>query len=75
MKLNFDFDFTTTIIAGCFICFSGILAMFISIFVAPDSMASIAAIIASGAGLFGVGKIANTYYDTHQKNDLSNPEA
>lgn len=68
-KFSIDIDLTTTIITGLFICLFGVIAMFIALFISPESLGSIAAIIASGAGLFGIGKAANTYYDTH------NPEA
>jgi 4-hydroxybenzoate polyprenyltransferase len=75
MKIDIDLDLTTTIIVGCWVSVIGTLMAFTALFVAPEALGPIAAIVASGCGLFAAGKTANTYYDTHIKNDTFNPEA
>jgi hypothetical protein len=62
MKINFDLEFTATIVLGYLVVMFGLVSMF----VINDANLATTCIL-TGAGLCGVGKIANTAYDNAHK--------
>ena len=60
--INFDLDFTVTVIAGLMIILTGL----VSLFILKDVNFATTCIV-TGAGLCGIAKVANTAYDNAHK--------
>ena len=57
-KINIDFDITATIFGGFMIVITGIISLF-----TLKDVGFASTCIVTGAGLWGVAKVANTVYD------------